>query len=43
LTTTERERVRELARDVRELRHADETLRKAAANFARAELDRSPR
>ena len=40
LTTTERERVKELEREVRELRRANEILRKASAYFAQAELDR---
>jgi transposase-like protein len=43
LTTDERERVRELEREVRELRRANEILRKASAYFAQAELDRRPR
>lgn len=40
LTTTERERLRALEREVRELRQANEILRKASAYFAQAELDR---
>ncbi len=40
LTTDERERVKELEREVRELRRANEILRKASAYFAQAELDR---
>ena len=40
LTTTERERLKELEREVRELRRANEILRKASAYFAQAELDR---
>ncbi|AGA34484.1 transposase IS3/IS911 family protein [Thioalkalivibrio nitratireducens DSM 14787] len=40
LTTTERERIRELEREVRELRQVNEILRKASAFFAQAELDR---
>ena len=39
-TTEERERIRALEREVRELRQADESLRKASAYFAQAELDR---
>ena len=39
-TTEERERVRALEREVRELRQANEILRKASAYFAMAELDR---
>ena len=40
LTGSERERVKELERENRELRRANEILRKAAAFFAQAELDR---
>jgi transposase len=40
LTTDERGRLKELEREVRELRRANEILRKASAYFARAELDR---
>ena len=40
LTTAERERIRALEREVRELRQANEILRKASAYFAQAELDR---
>lgn len=36
-------RVKELERDNRELKRANEILRKAAAFFAQAELDRKPR
>jgi transposase len=36
----ERERLKELERENRELRQANEILRKAAAFFAQAELDR---
>jgi len=43
LKTNERERLRELEREVRELRRANEILRKASAYFAQAELDRRPR
>lgn len=39
-TTAERERIKALEREVRELRQADAMLRKASACFARAELDR---
>jgi transposase len=39
-TTDERERIRSLGREVRELRQANEILRKASAYFAMAELDR---
>ena len=40
LTTSERERLTALEREVRELRRANEILRKASAYFAQAELDR---
>lgn len=43
VTTTEHERLRELEREVKELRRANEILRKASAYFAQAELDRRPR
>jgi transposase len=43
LTTTERERLKELERENRELRRANEILRKASAFFAQAELDRRPK
>jgi transposase len=43
LTTGERERLKELEREVRELKRANEILRKAAAFFAQAELDRRPK
>jgi len=43
LTTEERERMKKLEREVRELRQANEILRKASAFFAQAELDRRPR
>jgi transposase-like protein len=39
-TTAERERIRTLERENRELRQANEILRKASAYFAQAELDR---
>ncbi len=39
-TTSERERIKALEREVRELRQANEILRKASAYFAQAELDR---
>ena len=42
-TTDERERVKALEREVRELRQANEILRKASAYFAMAELDRRSR
>ena len=43
LTTDERQRLKELEREVRELRRANEILRKASAYFAQAELDRRPK
>jgi len=43
LSIDERARVKELEREVRELRRANEILRKASAYFAQAELDRRPR
>jgi len=39
-TTEERERIKALERENRELRQANEILRKASAYFAMAELDR---
>ena len=39
-TTDEQERITALQREVRELRQANEILRKASAYFAQAELDR---
>jgi transposase-like protein len=42
-TTDERARIKELEREVRELKRANEILRKASAYFAQAELDRRPR
>ena len=39
-TSEDRERIRTLEREVRELRQANEILRKASAYFAVAELDR---
>lgn len=40
LTSDERDRVKTLERENRELRQANEILRKASAYFAQAELDR---
>ena len=40
LTSDEQTRIKELEREVRELRRANEILRKASAFFAQAELDR---
>jgi transposase len=43
LTTDERVRLKALEREVVELKRANEILRKAAAFFAQAELDRRPK
>ncbi len=43
LTTEERERLKQFERENRELRRANEILRKASAYFAQAELDRRPK
>ena len=43
LTTTERQRMKELEREVRELKRSNEILRKASAYVAQAELDRRSR
>jgi len=43
VTTSERERLKELERENRELKRANEILRKASAYFALAELDRRPK
>ena len=40
VTTDERSRLKALEREVRELRQANEILKKASAYFAQAELDR---
>ena len=40
LTTTEQQRLKELERENRELKRANEILRKASAYFAQAERDR---
>lgn len=40
LTTTEQQQLKTLERENRELRRANEILRKASAYFAQAELDR---
>ena len=42
-TSEERERLKQLERENRELRQANEILRKASAYFAQAELDRRSR
>ena len=43
LTTTAREEFKRLPREVVELKRANEILKKAAAFFAQAELDRRPK
>ena len=43
LTTDERARLKEQEREIRELRRANEILRKASAYFAQAALDRRPK
>ncbi len=43
LTSEERERLKELERENRELRKVNDILRKASAYFAQAELDRRPK
>ncbi len=43
VTSEEQARTKELEREVRELRRANEILRKASAYFAQAELDRRPK
>jgi transposase len=40
MSTSERDRVKDLERENRELKRANEILRKASAYFAQAELDR---
>ena len=40
LTTSERDRMKDLKRVVRDLKRANEILKKASAYFAQAELDR---
>lgn len=41
LTTSERERLKQLEKENRELKRANEILRLASAYFAKAELDRT--
>jgi transposase len=43
LSSSDRERLKELERENRELKRANEILRKASAFFAQAELDRRPK
>ena len=40
MTTSEKDRIKTLEREVRDLRQANEILKKASAYFAQAELDR---
>jgi len=40
LTTAERQRLKELEREIRELRRSNDILRQASAYFAKAEFDR---
>jgi transposase-like protein len=43
MSSSERDRLKELERENRELKRANEILRKAAAFFAQAEIDRRPK
>ena len=43
MTSSERDRLKELERENRELKRANEILRKASAYFAQADLDRRPK
>ena len=43
VTTSDRERMKAMERELKELRRANEILRKASAYFAQAELDRRPK
>jgi len=43
VTCEERDRLKQLERENRELKRANEILRKASAYFAQAELDRRPK
>ena len=43
MTTSDRERLKALERENRELKRANEILRKASAYFAQAEFDRRPK
>ncbi len=42
-TTVDKDRIKALEREIKELRQTNEILRKASAYFAQAELDRRPR
>ena len=43
MSTSDRERLKQLERENRELKRANEILRKASAFFAQAELERRPK
>jgi transposase-like protein len=43
VTSNDRQRMKEMERELKELRRANEILRKASAYFAQAELDRRPK
>ncbi len=43
VTSDERSKIKDLEREISELRRANEILRKASAYFAQAELDRRPK
>ena len=43
MTTSDQDRLKQLERENRELKRANEILRKASAYFAQAELDRRPK
>ena len=43
VTTSERDRIKELEKELRELKRANEILRAASAFFAQAEFDRKPK
>lgn len=43
VTTSDQAKIKDLERENRELRRANEILRKASAYFAQAELDRRPK
>jgi len=43
VTSDDRAHIKELEREIRELRRSNEILRKASAFFAQAELDRRPK
>lgn len=43
MSSVERDRLKQLERENRELKRANEILRKASAYFAQAELDRRPK